>query len=306
MVKSAGLRVAEHLSTVPTVSTFKDTGKLTPDEFVAAGDHLVYHCRTWTWVSVEDPSKRKAYLPPDKQYLQTKSVPCYRRANQIQDVRTNEQLLKLTDDDDGWIDTHHDMNVEEVTEELEELKVKKVDPPTVTTPTVGTQLVDDSDSDDDGPIADFEDFKKDTIEEDDPATLPPKEVTTTKSTGVIKARSYDLNITYDNFYNTPRLWLFGYDENGKSLTPEMMYADISTDHLHKTVTLEPHPHLPPPEKLSVHPCRHAEVMKKIMAVVEEDGRELEVHTYLMVFLKFVQAVIPTIEYDYTKQLSLAS
>jgi ubiquitin-like-conjugating enzyme ATG3 len=234
------------------------------------------------------------------------AVPCYRRANQIQDVRTNEQLLKLTDDDDGWIDTHHDMNVEEVTEELEELKVKKVDPPTVTTPTVGTQLVDDSDSDDDGPIADFEDFKKDTIEEDDPATLPPKEVTTTKSTGVIKARSYDLNITYDNFYNTPRLWLFGYDENGKSLTPEMMYADISTDHLHKTVTLEPHPHLPPPEKLSVHPCRHAEVMKKIMAVVEEDGRELEVHTYLMVFLKFVQAVIPTIEYDYTKQLSLAS
>ena len=46
--------------------------------------------------------------------------------------------------------------MEEVTEELEELKVKKVDPPTVTTPTVGTQLVDDSDSDDDGPIADFE------------------------------------------------------------------------------------------------------------------------------------------------------
>lgn len=25
--------------------------------------------------------------------------------------------------------------------------------------------------------------------------------------------------------------------------------------------------------------RHAEVMKKIMSVVEEDGRELEVHTY---------------------------
>jgi hypothetical protein len=38
------------------------------------------------------------------------AVPCYRRANQIQDVRTNEQLLKLTDDDDGWIDTHHDMS----------------------------------------------------------------------------------------------------------------------------------------------------------------------------------------------------
>lgn len=29
-------------------------------------------------------------------------------------------------------------------------------------------------------------------------------------------------------------------------------------------------------------------------------------SYLMVFLKFVQAVIPSIEYDYTKQLSLAT
>ena len=74
--------------------------------------------------------------------------------------------------------------------------------------------------------------------------------------------------------------------------------------------------------------------------MEEDGRELEVHSYpqileqwicvivysicvirsqqpcfpwpaltyryLLVFLKFVQAVIPTIEYDYTHQLSLTS
>ena len=60
------------------------------------------------------------------------------------------------------------------------------------------------------------------------------------------------------------------------------------DHLNKTVTLEQHPHLPPPSRLSVHPCRHAEVMKKIMTMIEEDGRQLEVHSYLLVFLKFVQ------------------
>lgn len=60
-------------------------------------------------------------------------------------------------------------------------------------------------------------------------------------------------------------------------------------------------------------------------MIEEDGRELEVHSYLMVFLKFVQvrtvlsasdaqyllppllqAVIPTIEYDYTQQLAIMS
>ena len=37
-------------------------------------------------------------------------VPCYRRCSQVQDIRTNEKLLKLSDDDDGWIDTHHDMS----------------------------------------------------------------------------------------------------------------------------------------------------------------------------------------------------
>ena len=47
-------------------------------------------------------------------------------------------------------------------------------------------------------------------------------------------------------------------------------------------------------------------MKKIMTMIEEDGRELEVHSYMLVFLKFVQAVIPTIEYDYTQQLAITS
>ena len=66
-----------------------------------------------------------------------------------------------------------------------------------------------------------------------------------------------------------------------------------------------------------------------MTMIEEDGRQLEVHSYLLVFLKFVQvggavagtrylgstysllffslqAVIPTIEYDYTQQLAITS
>jgi ubiquitin-like-conjugating enzyme ATG3 len=50
--------------------------------------------------------------------------------------------------------------------------------------------------------------------------------------------------------------------------------------------------------------RHAEVMKKIIQTVEEGGRDLPVHSYLIVFLKFVQAVIPTIEYDYTQNFTM--
>lgn len=30
----------------------------------------------------------------------------------------------------------------------------------------------------------------------------------------MRARTYDLNISYDNLYNTPRLWLIGFDEVG--------------------------------------------------------------------------------------------
>lgn len=29
---------------------------------------------------------------------------------------------------------------------------------------------------------------------------------------IVKSRSYDLYITYDAYYRTPRFWLYGYDE----------------------------------------------------------------------------------------------
>ena len=120
----------------------------------------------------------------------------------------------------------------------------------------------------------------------------------------IPTRTYDLNITYDNYYRTPRLWLSGYDENNKPLTIEQMYEDISEDHAKKTVTFESHPHIPGTPMASIHPCRHAEVMKKLINLVAESGKELEVYSYLMVFLKFVQSVIPTIEYDYTRNVTI--
>ena len=38
--------------------------------------------------------------------------------------------------------------------------------------------------------------------------------------------------------------------------------------------------------------------------IMEGGGELGVHMYLIVFLKFVQAIIPTIEYDFTQNFAL--
>ena len=45
--------------------------------------------------------------------------------------------------------------------------------------------------------------------------------------GILHTRTYDLNITYDNFYRTPRLWLFGYDERQRPLSEDDMYEDVS-------------------------------------------------------------------------------
>lgn len=37
--------------------------------------------------------------------------------------------------------------------------------------------------------------------------------------GVVRQRAYDISITYDKYYQTPRVWLFGYNEHRQPLTP---------------------------------------------------------------------------------------
>ncbi|KAJ1942062.1 E2-like enzyme, partial [Linderina pennispora] len=98
---------------------------------------------------------------------------------------------------------------------------------------------------------------------------------------------------------TPRVWLFGYDEQGSPLTARQIFEDISEDHARKTVTIETHPHLSL-QMASIHPCKHAHVMRKIIERALESGRrEIRVDQYLVIFLKFMSSVLPTIEYDYT-------
>lgn len=82
-----------------------------------------------------------------------------------------------------------------------------------------------------------------------------------------------------------------------------MYEDISQDHAKKTVTMETHPHINT-VMATVHPCRHAEVMKKIISTVEDGGHQLQVFSYLIIFLKLVQSVIPTLEYDFTQNFTI--
>ena len=47
------------------------------------------------------------------------------------------------------------------------------------------------------------------------------------SEGFVRTRSYNISITYDKYYQVPRCWLFGYDEDSKPLTHEQVFQDMS-------------------------------------------------------------------------------
>ena len=103
--------------------------------------------------------------------------------------------------------------------------------------------------------------------------------------------SNSVQYSSNSVLQTPRLWLFGYSESRAALSVDEMYEDFSADHANKTITMETQPHLPGPLQASVHPCKHASTMKKLLDQIAEGGGELWVHQYLIVFLKFVQVRI---------------
>lgn len=59
------------------------------------------------------------------------------------------------------------------------------------------------------------------------AAATPSKSDDGNESAIVPTRTYDLNITYDKYYQTPRLWLCGYNENQKPLTIDQMYEDIS-------------------------------------------------------------------------------
>jgi len=72
--------------------------------------------------------------------------------------------------------------------------------------------------------------------------------------------------SYTPYYRTPRLYLLGYDAaNNTPLPPLSMMEDIVGDYKDKTVTLEDFYFTNPAIKTaSVHPCKHASVMKVLL------------------------------------------
>jgi ubiquitin-like-conjugating enzyme ATG3 len=86
-----------------------------------------------------------------------------------------------------------------------------------------------------------------------------------------------------------------------------MMEDIMQDYVDKTATIERHPFMSDVLTVSIHPCRHAQTMKRIlggMSVGTGAVVTLTVESYMPAFLKMLASMVPTLEYDYTSAVRL--
>ncbi|VVT47388.1 uncharacterized protein SAPINGB_P001686 [Magnusiomyces paraingens] len=277
MFRSTLSSLREYITPVSHVSTFRDTGEITPEEFVQAGDYLVYKFPTWSWAAAP-PSKRRAFLPPDKQYLVTKHVPSRYRAATYESVDT--KLEALDDDPDGWTATSFaksdsdtpnasistttttTTNAQEATAPISASPAAAAAPP----PPSEEEIIDIEDIDDE----DEED--ENTFIPPDPgagtssgAGAPTSSITSPPGSADSSDRSYNLYITYSTSYRVPKLYLSGFSANGTPLSPDEMFEDIMADYRNKTATIEKAPFEEDLTSVSIHPCRHASVMKTLLA-----------------------------------------
>ncbi|CAH7667089.1 autophagocytosis associated protein [Phakopsora pachyrhizi] len=381
--------VRDYLAPVLRESKFKEHGRITPEEFVAAGDFLCYKFPTWSW-ETGDSSKRRDFLPENKQYLISRNVPCLRRASQMVYTDKDEDAETMMSfaaegavgegEDEDWAVTHTTRNSQAVVGDIGDIPDLE---PSLNSMTLSSNPIGPSgeqsvpggedsipDMDD---IPDIEDELGDSggvVEPEDDATAdqgkgsstrdePELEIGQNNPGNLVSVRTYDCLITYDKYYQTPRMWLMGYDEHKSPLTPNQIFSDISSDYAQKTVTIEPFPHLNGINLASVHPCKHSSVMKKVIERMDGSFKEaqqkqpnpgsgssgkkkgwiggvvkkaagavkdskdkkasaasspprpspgeagetevegLRVDQYLLVFLKFISSVVPTIEIDST-------
>ncbi|KXS17138.1 hypothetical protein M427DRAFT_68569 [Gonapodya prolifera JEL478] len=318
--------VREQLTPIATKSSFLQTGTLTPEEFVRAGDFLVDKCPTWTWAAGAE-AKRKGYLPNDKQFLITRKVPCRKRVWEIESEYGNEseRLVSVDSatvanpageevDPDSWIETHVGHVASHAAPVDAEIVDEGVDALAQRAAALSVQQTSAPDRPAEDEIPDIEEelegeFGTGLDQPADAGTLSAQSAGFENSSNIIKTRTYDMSISYDNYYKTPRVFLAGFTPTGTPLTPQQIFEDVSSEHAHKTATVEQHPH----ERggatfVGVHPCKHAEVMRRIVQMGEEqsegqgEGKGMKVEWYMMIFLKFISSVLPTVDYDYTVSL----
>ncbi|CUM66082.1 uncharacterized protein PRCAT00003736001 [Priceomyces carsonii] len=298
MLRSKLSSLREYLTPINHNSNFSKTGEISPEEFVKAGDYLVYKFPTWQWSGCPK-NLQKSFLPEDKQYLVTKHVPSYQRASNYVGAKADDEEEEEEELEDGWVKSHR---VEHLGKQAEiNNSGNEIDD-------IDDLVNDNSDDDTNG------------LEEDDDLEM----ISNTND----HLRKYDLYITYSTSYRVPKMYLVGFSSDGIPLLPNQMFEDIQSDYKDKTATMENLPVAYNTTSVSIHPCNHSTVMKVMMKYskgkkrLEEDSNlpletsqdvsgalenltiadetdAIRVDQYLVIFLKFIASVTPGIEYDYT-------
>ena len=107
--------IRESLTTVVGTSEIYE-GRLTPNEFVQAGDFLVQKYPSWKWAS-GDGDKTKSFLPDDKQFLVTHGIPSYPTSQLLikevglldeEDQEKEKACFPHNKDEDEWDLAAHD------------------------------------------------------------------------------------------------------------------------------------------------------------------------------------------------------
>lgn len=289
MLRSKLLSFREYITPVSNASQYIQNGTITPNEFITAGNFLTDKFVTWKW-NFEDAEiseknlKIRTFLPKEKQFLITRKVVCYERCQEINasDGGSNDNIEVFDEANNVWIVRgEKDSNMQKS----------------------GVQEANkDVDESEYGLEEEELDMSEDTEDEE---SLSNHEEGDSSA-----KRYYDLFILYSTSYKVPKLYLVGYNSEGQPLTPNEMLEDVSPEYRKKTATIED---LPAYKKkvpsISIHPCRHGDVMKLLMgrmressaAETGEEGKDedMPVDSYLVIFLKFMNSVVPTMQYDFT-------
>lgn len=261
------------------------------------------------------------------------AVPCLQRASTVEAYAEILENSTVEEDVEGgeWVATSTDQE-EDAFEVLPTRSGGNVSADIPDVMDLGREDLEEEGSDDESSIPDVssltEQLQQQTRdptsggvkEESSIAKCTMKEEPPLPNSHILLTRTYDILISYDKHHAVPRVWLIGYGEDGVMLPKEKVLEDIISDYRLRTVTMEPHPHHVQGGRIvSIHPCKHADVMKKFASMVvsssseglddeakqpceseqSKQRREFPTEHYMILFLKFMSSVIPTIEYDFT-------
>jgi ubiquitin-like-conjugating enzyme ATG3 len=255
------------------IKNITERGELSVNQFVNMCDLLIESNPKWIWNTAIE-SKLTSYMPPFKQFLLCKQCVSNRRANET-----------------TYIGTHDASDDIEVIETWDKSVLEK---------SVQTDSTNHYDA--------IEIKGWDDLETNERDRFVYEELYQNET-----ARYYDISITYDRYYRVPHVYLFGFNVNHEILSFEQMMQDISSEHVDKTVTYELHPFYQNMHAMSIHPCKHSNVMKLLLTreITHNDesttlcgdhtsmqlsANEEKYKQYMDYFLKMLSTIIPSIEY----------